>query len=171
MTLKGLKGIRCAVFRNHAIFNLNFNFFPINVCLFICLFCFPHFFFSLIVRLSLRIAFIVSFVFFVDVKQLWDFVSVIESCVSNWKKTAWKRLDVEEIEQQSKKFSKDIRLLGKQIREWQPFVYIERVLKNLVTSLRAITELQNAAIKDRHWLELMKSTGVMANIYIFIYRK
>lgn len=85
---------------------------------------------------------------------------MVESCVCNWKKTAWKRLDVEEIEQQCKKFTKDIRLLGKLIRIWQPFVHIERILRNLVTSLRAITELQNTAIKDRHWLELMKSTGV-----------
>lgn len=85
---------------------------------------------------------------------------MIESCVGNWKKTAWKRLDVEEIEQQCKRFSKDIRALGKLIRAWQPFIYIEKVLRNLVTSLRAITELQNTAIKDRHWLELMKSTGV-----------
>lgn len=88
---------------------------------------------------------------------------VIESCVGNWKKTAWKRLDVEEIEQQCKKFSKDIRTLGKMVRTWEPFVYIERVLRNLVTSLRAITELQNSAIRDRHWLELMKATGVSIN--------
>lgn len=99
----------------------------------------------------------------VNLQQLWDFVNVIESCVGSWKKTAWKRLDVEEIEQQCKRFSKDIRSLGKLIRSWQPFVYIEKVLKNLVTSLRAITELQNQAIKDRHWLELMKSTGVRIN--------
>lgn len=95
-----------------------------------------------------------------DFQQLWDFVNVIESCVGNWKRTAWKRLDVEEIEQQCKRFSKDIRSLGKLIRTWKPFIYIERVLRNLVTSLRAITELQNTAIKDRHWLELMKLTGV-----------
>lgn len=97
-------------------------------------------------------------------QRLWDFVNVIESCVGNWRKTAWKRLDVEEIEQQCKRFSKDIRSLGKLIRMWKPFLYIEKVLRNLVTSLRAITELQNTAIKDRHWLELMKSTGVRNKI-------
>lgn len=91
---------------------------------------------------------------------------VIESCVGNWKKTAWKRLDVEEIEQQCKKFSKDIRMLGKFVRTWEPFVYIERLLKNLVTSLRAITELQNSAIKDRHWMELVKSTGVSKHYFL-----
>lgn len=67
---------------------------------------------------------------------------------------------MEDIEQECKKFNKDLRLLGKIARSRPPFIYIEQVLKNLVTSMRAITELQNAAIKDRHWLELMKSTGV-----------
>lgn len=32
---------------------------------------------------------------------------------------------------------------------------IESTIKNLITSLKAVTELQNPAIKDRHWLELM----------------
>lgn len=91
---------------------------------------------------------------------------MIESCVGKWKKTAWKSLDVEEIEQQCKKFNKDLRLLGKTARSWPPFVYIAQVLKNLVTSMRAITELQNPAIKDRHWLELIKSTGVRLHKFI-----
>lgn len=37
---------------------------------------------------------------------------------------------------------------------------IEAVIKNLMTSLRAVTDLQNPAIKDRHWLELMMATKV-----------
>lgn len=72
----------------------------------------------------------------IDWQQLWDFVHVIESCHFNWKKTAWKRLDVEEIEQQCKRFSKDIRSLGKLIRSWDPFIHVEKMLRNLVTSLR-----------------------------------
>lgn len=30
----------------------------------------------------------------------------------------------------------------------------------MLTSLRAIVELQNPAIRDRHWHQLMKATGV-----------
>ena len=97
---------------------------------------------------------------FTPFQQLWDFVYIVESCVNSWKKTAWKKLDVEEIEQQCKKFSKEVRILGKAMRNWEPFVYIEKMLRDLVTSLRAITELQNSAIRDRHWLELMRATGV-----------
>lgn len=64
------------------------------------------------------------------------------------------------MEQVCKKFTKDVRSLGKTVRHWPPFIYIEQLLKNLQTSLRAITELQNTAIRDRHWNELMQSTGV-----------
>lgn len=50
------------------------------------------------------------------------------------------------------------------MRMWEPFLYVERLLKNLITSLRAITELQNQAIRDRHWVDLMKTTGVSFTI-------
>lgn len=38
---------------------------------------------------------------------------------------------------------------------------------NFIFNNRAITELQNTAIKDRHWLELMKSTGVCDILFDF----
>lgn len=94
------------------------------------------------------------------IKQLWDFVHVIESSVDDWKKTPWKKIDVEEMEQECKKMAKDIRTLDKAMRTWQPYIYLEKLLKNLVTSLRAITELQNPAIRERHWIELMQATKV-----------
>lgn len=43
---------------------------------------------------------------------------------------------------------------------------IEAVIKNLMTSLRAVTDLQNPAIKDRHWLELMMATKVLKFFYL-----
>lgn len=46
------------------------------------------------------------------------------------------------------------------MRDWEPFIFIEASLKNLMTSLRAVTELQNPAIRDRHWIELMQTTQV-----------
>jgi dynein heavy chain, axonemal len=94
------------------------------------------------------------------IKQIWDFMMVVESCINDWKKTPWKRINVEEMEQEIKKFGKDMRGLDKDIRAWAPYLYLESMLKNLMTSLRAITELQNPAIRERHWLELMKATKV-----------
>ncbi|GAB0093903.1 hypothetical protein DMENIID0001_090950 [Sergentomyia squamirostris] len=95
------------------------------------------------------------------VKQLWDFVFCVESCIEHWKMTPWKKIDVEEMEQECKKFTKEIRALDKDVRDWEPYIYVEMILKNLVTSMRAITELQNPAIRERHWIELMKATKLL----------
>ncbi|XP_055624152.1 dynein beta chain, ciliary-like isoform X4 [Toxorhynchites rutilus septentrionalis] len=94
------------------------------------------------------------------VKQIWDFVYAVESCVNDWKKTPWKKIDVEAMEMECKNYGKQIRQLDKDMRTWNPYVHVEAVLKNLLTSLRAITELQNPAIRERHWIELMQATKV-----------
>ncbi|EDX15768.1 GD15126 [Drosophila simulans] len=92
------------------------------------------------------------------VKQLWDFVRVIESCIVAWHATPWLLIDTDDMEHECKKFTRDLRTLDKCIREWAPYVHIVGVLRELVASLRAITELQNPAITERHWMELMQLT-------------
>ncbi|XP_017492047.1 PREDICTED: dynein beta chain, ciliary-like, partial [Rhagoletis zephyria] len=92
------------------------------------------------------------------IKQLWDYVYVIESCIVEWHTTAWHNIDTDELETECKKFTRDLRTLDKCIRDWAPYVYIVDILKELMASLRAITELQNPAISERHWLELMQAT-------------
>ncbi|XP_038108194.1 dynein beta chain, ciliary isoform X2 [Culex quinquefasciatus] len=96
-----------------------------------------------------------------QVKQIWDFVYAVESCVNDWKKTPWKKIDVEAMEVECKNYGKQIRLLDKDMRGWNPYTHVEAVLKNLLTSLRAITELQNPAIRERHWIELMHATKLL----------
>lgn len=80
--------------------------------------------------------------------------------------TPWKKIDAEDMDQECKKFGKELRSLDKDVRTWAPFLDAEARLKNLMTALRAVTELQNPAIKDRHWKELMQSTNVKIYIYI-----
>ena len=41
---------------------------------------------------------------------------------------------------------------------------LDSTVKNMVTSLRAVAELQNPAIRDRHWLQLMQATNVSLSI-------
>lgn len=47
-----------------------------------------------------------------------------------------------------------------QVRLWEAFTGLDSKVKNLLTSLRAVTELQNPAIRERHWHQLMAATGV-----------
>lgn len=46
------------------------------------------------------------------------------------------------------------------MRAWDTYSGVESVVKNMITSLRAVAELQNPAIRDRHWQQLMQATGV-----------
>lgn len=57
-------------------------------------------------------------------------------------------------------FSFLIAALDKEMRGWDTFISLEALLKNMVTSLRAVSELQNPAIRQRHWRHLMAATKV-----------
>lgn len=94
------------------------------------------------------------------VKHIWDFMYAVSSCIENWKKTAWKKINVDDIETECKRFTKDMRNFDKEMKNLKPFLETDAMIKNLLTSLKAITELQNPAIRERHWVELMQATKV-----------
>ena len=100
------------------------------------------------------------------VKHIWDFLHAVSSCIDDWKMTPWKKINVEDMEVECKKFSKDMRNFDKDIKVLKPYTETEAMIKNLLTSLRAITELQNPAIRERHWTELMLATKVSFIILI-----
>lgn len=50
--------------------------------------------------------------------------------------------------------------MDKEVRDWSLFAYIENMIKDMMTSLRTLIELQNPAVKERHLSELMQITGV-----------
>ena len=94
-------------------------------------------------------------------KTLWDYVVVVRSCINDWKTTPWKAINVEQMDMDCKKFAKDIRGLDKEMRAWDTYNGVENVVKNMLTSLRAVGELQNPAIRERHWQQLMAATKVI----------
>lgn len=93
-------------------------------------------------------------------KQLWDMIILVQSTFNDWNSTLWKDINVENMEMECKKFVKDIRSLDKEMRAWDCFTGLDSTVKNMVTSLRAVGELQNQAIRDRHWEQLMQATQV-----------
>ncbi|TMS22374.1 hypothetical protein E3U43_012639 [Larimichthys crocea] len=93
-------------------------------------------------------------------KELWDMITVVESSMAAWRTTPWREIHVEDMELECKRFSKDIRGLDKEVRAWDAFTGLDSRVKNLLISLRAVGELQNPAIRARHWHELMAATGV-----------
>ncbi|XP_053544923.1 dynein axonemal heavy chain 9 [Bombina bombina] len=93
-------------------------------------------------------------------KELWDMISLVTSSMNDWQTTRWKEINVENMDLECKRFAKDIRNLDKEMRVWDAFTGLDNQVKNILTSLRAVAELQNSAIRERHWSQLMQATGV-----------
>ncbi|XP_044152524.1 dynein axonemal heavy chain 9 [Bufo gargarizans] len=93
-------------------------------------------------------------------KELWDMITLVTSSMNDWQTTKWREINVENMDLECKKFAKDIRNLDKEMRAWDAFGGLDNQVKNILTSLRAVAELQNPAIRERHWSQLMQATGV-----------
>ncbi|XP_077065347.1 dynein axonemal heavy chain 11 [Siphateles boraxobius] len=93
-------------------------------------------------------------------KQLWDLRICVQCCVAVWTGTKWRKINVEHIETELRRFTKELQVLDKEARGWDVYVSLDRVLRDLLASLRAVTELLNPAMRDRHWAQLVRTTGV-----------
>uniref|UniRef100_A0A8C0VGP0 Dynein axonemal heavy chain 17 n=1 Tax=Cyanistes caeruleus TaxID=156563 RepID=A0A8C0VGP0_CYACU len=91
-------------------------------------------------------------------KEVWDMVTLVNLSIAAWNTTRWAELNVEDMDIECKKFAKDIRTLDKEVKSWDAFTGLDSSMKNMMTSLRAVSELQNPAIRDRHWQELVQFT-------------
>ncbi|XP_075759566.1 dynein axonemal heavy chain 9 isoform X2 [Pelodiscus sinensis] len=93
-------------------------------------------------------------------KELWDLISVVTSSMADWQTTKWQDVQVESMELECREFAKALWLLDKEMRAWDAFTGLHNRVKNFLASLRAVAELQNPAIRERHWSQLMQATGV-----------
>ncbi|XP_009976195.1 PREDICTED: dynein heavy chain 9, axonemal-like, partial [Tauraco erythrolophus] len=93
-------------------------------------------------------------------KELWDMISLVDTSLDDWQTTKWVDINVENMDLECKKFAREIRNLDKEMRAWDAFTGLDSKVKNMLTALKAVAELQNPAIRERHWNQLMQMTGV-----------
>ncbi|XP_053322781.1 dynein axonemal heavy chain 11 [Spea bombifrons] len=93
-------------------------------------------------------------------KELWDIIFNVRNSIEDWVKSQWRQINVEQMDVELRRFAKEMWSLDKQARSWDAYVGLDLTIKNLITSLRAVTDLQNPAIRDRHWNQLMAATKV-----------
>ncbi|KAL4669500.1 hypothetical protein H8959_008054 [Pygathrix nigripes] len=93
-------------------------------------------------------------------KGLWDVIIYVRRSIDNWTKTQWRQINVEQMDVELRRFAKEIGSLNKEVRIWDAYTGLEGLVKDMTASLRAITELQSPALRDRHWHQLMKAIGV-----------
>nr|CAB3238531.1 dynein beta chain, ciliary-like [Phallusia mammillata] len=93
-------------------------------------------------------------------KRLWDMIILVRTSLDDWTLTSWRQINVDDMDMELRRFLKDIRTLDKESRPWDAYAGLDSMVKNMITSLRAVVELQSPAIRDRHWQQLMNATGV-----------
>ncbi|KAM4689042.1 dynein axonemal heavy chain 11 [Discoglossus pictus] len=93
-------------------------------------------------------------------KELWDIIFNVRCSIDDWVKTQWMQINVEQMDVELRRFTKEMWSLDKEVRSWDAYVGLDLTIKNLITSLRAVTDLQNPAIRERHWNQLMTATKV-----------
>ena len=76
-------------------------------------------------------------------KNLWDYINIVRGAFDDWKKTKWREINADSLEMECKKFVKEIRAFDKEMRAWDAYGGVEGDVKNMMTSLRAVTELQD----------------------------
>ncbi|XP_063095395.1 dynein axonemal heavy chain 11 isoform X2 [Cavia porcellus] len=97
-------------------------------------------------------------------KGLWDVIIYVRRSIDNWTKTQWRQINVEQMDVELRRFAKEICSLDKAVRVWDAYTDLEGTVKDMTTFLRAISELQSPALRDRHWHQLMKAIGVTFSI-------
>lgn len=93
-------------------------------------------------------------------KELWDMIMAMRFSLDSWRTTPWREIKVDDMEMECKRAFKELRALDKKARAWDAFSGLEGIVRNTLTSLGAVSELQNPAIRPRHWQQLMMATGV-----------
>ncbi|XP_061574307.1 dynein axonemal heavy chain 11 [Cololabis saira] len=91
-------------------------------------------------------------------KEMWDIVVYAQTTVENWTMTKWRQINVDQMEPELRTFAKDIRKLDKDARAWDVYTGLDLYVKNLLTSLQIVTQLQNLAVRERHWVQLIRTT-------------
>ncbi|XP_058249288.1 dynein axonemal heavy chain 11 [Hemibagrus wyckioides] len=93
-------------------------------------------------------------------KQLWDLLLCAQSVMEVWKETHWREINVDQMDAELKRFAKEMQSLDKDARGWDVYVGLDHALKDLLTALRAVTQLQNPAMRERHWAQLAMAMKV-----------
>nr|XP_029133801.1 dynein heavy chain 11, axonemal-like [Labrus bergylta] len=94
----------------------------------------------------------------VVLKKLWDITVFVQSSVEKWTMTKWRQINVDQMDAELRWFAKDMRRLDKDARVWDVYSGLDLYVKNLLTSLLAVSQLQNLAIRERHWVQLIRTT-------------
>lgn len=68
-------------------------------------------------------------------------------------------------------FHLSLAALDKEMRSWDAYINLDSTVKNMLTSLRAVAELQNPSLRERHWGQLLVATKTDSSTKNFVVRE
>ncbi|KAL4450636.1 hypothetical protein ABPG77_000992 [Micractinium sp. CCAP 211/92] len=92
-------------------------------------------------------------------KALWDQTAVVLHTFQAWSGMLWGSINVEALMEECKQLTKDIKHLPKAVRSYDVHRLLEERVKAMMLALPLVQDLHHSAMRDRHWLMLMKATG------------
>jgi dynein heavy chain len=101
----------------------------------------------------------------VALKVLWDSVELADTQIDAWKLVTWPELQPEAMEARVKEIFKELRLLDRRVREADCYLKLSARVKNFQQSCPLVVNLRHPSMRERHWEELMKATGVHIDIH------
>eukprot|EP00854_Cymbomonas_tetramitiformis_P011343 gene11343-13405_t len=108
----------------------------------------------------------------VQLKEVWDVVSLILYQMEHWKKTVWGKIKSSEIEVAARAFMKEIRSLDRRVRSWDVFVELEKLLKEfmVVMPMEELdlwqTRLSEVDGAMNIWFDVQKTWSYLEPIFV-----
>ncbi|GIY65795.1 dynein heavy chain 17, axonemal [Caerostris extrusa] len=93
--------------------------------------------------------------------ELWQYMDKVKIQLKVWEDTPGPRwISMQTLEMQcTLVYMRDMQvMMDKEMRSWDNFIWLQETIKNILVALRAIHQLRNPAIKDRHWTRLSSAT-------------
>ena len=98
-----------------------------------------------------------------QLKDLWDFKSMVMHIYSNWRTSLWKDVNTEDLEHQNRKLRKHLKDRGNSspvIKGWQIFRDIDALIATMNVALPLVHDLHSDAMRKRHWSCLARICNV-----------
>ena len=91
--------------------------------------------------------------------QLWHMTAMINMEIDVWSQTLWNDINVEQMEDGTKGFYKQLRALDKIAKSSNAYTELEKKVKGFLTALPLVTDLRSPSMRPRHWDMMRELTG------------
>jgi len=99
------------------------------------------------------------------VKVYWDCVAMVNSYFTEWKRVPWDDIQTDSMEDATKKFKNELRIMDKKIRqEFAAYSDLLQVVNDMLAAIPVIGDLRQDCMRERHWLAIVEMTGVQIDV-------